>query len=113
MIRLFTPIIRTPIIKTQRSKIERFGKIIIVIADVLLNTRSWEVSENMARFKYAKVLNIAGLSIMPGFWISRATQGLPNFVNIEGLRICIEMQLWTGSEYSKIPNMPGSCTWKL
>ena len=110
MIRLFTPIIRTPIIKTQRPKID---KIIIVIADFLLNTRSWEVSENMARFKYAKVLNIAGLSIMPGFWISRVTQGLPNFVNIEGLRICIGMQLWTGSEYSRIPNMLGSCTWKL
>ena len=49
------------------------------------------------------VLNISG------FWISRVTQGLPIFVNIRGLWICFRMQLLKGSEYSRNPNMPGSC----
>ena len=45
---------------------------------------------------------------MLGFWISKVTQGLPIFINIRGFSICGKMQLWKGSEYSRIRNIQGS-----
>ena len=33
--------------------------------------------------------------------------GLPIFVNMTGFWICVGTQLWKGSEYSMIPNIPG------
>ena len=46
---------------------------------------------------------------MPGLWISRVTQGLPIFVNMTVFWIDEGMELWEGSEYSKIPNVRGFC----
>ena len=51
--------------------------------------------------KYIRVLNFPGLAVCSSFWISRLTQGLTIFVNMAG------MQLWKGSEYSRILNMRG------
>ena len=49
---------------------------------------------------------------MPEFWISRVTQGLPIFVNKTWFWIWVGMQLWKGSEYSRIPNTPDFCKCK-
>ena len=46
---------------------------------------------------------------MPGFWISRVTQGLTIILNMTGFWIAVRMQLRKGSEYSGIPNMLGFC----
>ena len=62
--------------------------------------------------KYEKVLNIPGMSVCPGFLISMVTQGVTIFANIAGFQICAEMQLWKGSEYSRILNIPGFCKCK-
>ena len=56
--------------------------------------------------KYVRVLNIAGLSLCPGFWISRVTLSLPIFVNMTGFWICVGMQLRKGSANASI--MQGS-----
>ena len=40
------------------------------------------------------------------------TQGLPVFVNMTGFWVCVGMQLWKDSEYSRIPNMPVVCICK-
>ena len=53
--------------------------------------------------KYVRVLNIPGLSVCPGLWISRFTQDLPISVNMIELWICVVMQSWKNSEYSTIP----------
>ena len=45
--------------------------------------------------KYSRIVN------MLRFWISRITQCLPIFVNMTGLWVCVEMQLWKGSEYAE------------
>ena len=39
---------------------------------------------------------------MPGFWISRVTQGLAIFVNMTGFWICVGMQLQKGYEYASV-----------
>ena len=60
---------------------------------------------------------------MSGFWIfqdcqyarvlnSRVTQGSPIFVNITAFWVCVGIQLRKGSEYFRIPNMPGFCICK-
>ena len=35
--------------------------------------------------------------------MTRIAQGLPIFVNMTGFWICVEIQLWKGSENSRIP----------
>ena len=86
-------------------------------------------SEYVSGFKYFRVLNFQGytgltcfckyvrvliprFSVCPGFWISRVTQGLPIFLNMARFWICVGMQLWKSSEYSRIPNMLGFCICK-
>ena len=70
---------------------ERFGKIITA-------------------FNYfCKTLHLKSFLNMPGFWIFRVTQGLTIFENMTGFWVCVEMQLWHGSEYSRILNMPAFC----
>ena len=49
---------------------------------------------------------------MPEFWISRVTSGLPIFVKKTAFWIDIGRQLWKGSEYFRILNMPDFCIWK-
>ena len=49
---------------------------------------------------------------MPGFWISRVTQGLPIFVNLTGFWKCTRTQLRKGSEYYRIPNLLDFCICK-
>ena len=43
-----------------------------------------------------RVLNISG------FWISRVAQGIPVFINMTAFWICAGVELWKGSEYSRI-----------
>ena len=57
-------------------------------------------------FEYSRIIN------MPGFRIYRVTQGLFIFINMTAFLICVRMQFWKGSEYSRIPNIPGLCICK-
>ena len=93
---------------------QRFGKITIAF-DYFCKTIHLK---SLRGFWYqrVKILIIPGLPIWQGseflgFWIFRVTQGLPIFVNMTRFWIGVRMQLWKGSEYYRIPNMPGSaCT---
>ena len=90
----------------QRCNIERFWKLLfltIFAKHFILNY--WEVSACVG-FKYVRIVD------MPRFWISRVKQGLQIFVNKTGFCICAGMQLWKGSEYFRIPNMPGFSIYK-
>ena len=97
----------------QRSKIEFFGKTIVVFKYFckILHLKSLTGSEYLSGFKYVSILNIPAARVvnMPGFWISSITQGLPIFVNMQGFWLGVGMQLWKGPEYSRFPNMPGFC----
>ena len=68
-------------------------------------------SDYVMGFKYVRVVNTPGLSICQGFelqWL----QGFTYFGSKTVLWICVGMLLWKGSEYYRIPNMPGFCIWK-
>ena len=58
---------------------------------------------------FENVQNVCRDLNMSWFWISRITQGLSVFVNITGFWTGVGIQLWEGTECSRIPNMPGFC----
>ena len=65
----------------------------------------------MSGFKYVRVW-IFQDCYMSGIRISTVTQGLTIFINITGFWVCVWIQLWNGSEYSRISNMSSFCICK-
>ena len=80
-----------------RSKMECFGKIIIVFAFFGKNSilDLWNGSEYVSDFEYVK-----------------SSEYLYIFVNKTGFCVYIRMQLWKGPEYCRIPSMSGFCLCK-
>ena len=86
------------------SKIGRFGKIIVAL-NYFCNTlylkslgEYWICIEFSVcqRSEYSRIVN------MPGFWVSKVTQGLRIFENLAGFWICV------GCNYGRVLSFPGS-----
>ena len=67
------------------------------------------------RFYICQVSEYSRFVNMPGFWIYSVVHGLPIFVNMSSEKYVLnirQIQLWKGSEYFRILNIPGLCICK-
>ena len=80
-----------------------------------VTTSSWVLKRQFwicVGFKYARVVNIPGLSICQGSEFPGLHSVYLIFVNMTAFWICVEMQLCKGSENFRISNMPDVCICK-
>ena len=86
----------------QRSKVVDFGKTIVPFDyfHKTLHLNLWQGPKYVLVFKHVRVLSIPGLLICQGSefpWLHRVY-----LLQMAGFWICISMQLWKGSKYSRI-----------
>ena len=98
----------------QRFNTQRFGKIIIAFNSFRkpFNLKSLRVFWLFVGFQVCQGSENSRIVNVPGFWISRVTQGFNYYCKFDRVLNMCRNVIIEGSEYSRNPNMPGFCICK-